>query len=169
MYNRICCSTNIPFHLGKKYCNSYSLSHHSHHHHGHHRHRYHYLIYLFFIFCQLIVDGGYSAWGSYGPCSKSCGGGVQSRSRTCTNPPPAHGGKDCSGLGESSSTRECSSQNCPGVCIWWYTFNLLSFLFYLLFLNLFLEEYEVLLNVFVYTREFTARKIVFVLQKSTRR
>ncbi|XP_078346340.1 uncharacterized protein LOC144631705 isoform X1 [Oculina patagonica] len=58
-------------------------------------------------------DGGYSAWGPYGKCSKSCGGGKQTRERTCTNPPPSAGGNDCSGLGPSTSSRECNNQYCP--------------------------------------------------------
>ncbi|XP_078367511.1 coadhesin-like isoform X2 [Oculina patagonica] len=58
------------------------------------------------------VDGGYSSWGPYGDCSKTCGGGVQTRDRTCTNPPPANGGKDCSELGPSSSTRKCNEKPC---------------------------------------------------------
>lgn len=62
-----------------------------------------------------IVNGGYSAWGPYGSCSKSCGGGQQTRTRNCTNPPPAHGGKDCSDLGPSTSSRECNDQGCPGL------------------------------------------------------
>ena len=37
------------------------------------------------------VDGGWSAWSE---CSKKCGKGKITR--TCTNPKPAHGGKDCS-------------------------------------------------------------------------
>ncbi|XP_078346313.1 uncharacterized protein LOC144631689 isoform X2 [Oculina patagonica] len=59
------------------------------------------------------VDGGYSAWGPYGACSKPCGGGEQTRTRTCTNPPPANGGKDCSGLGPSTSSRKCNENSCP--------------------------------------------------------
>ena len=47
-------------------------------------------------------------------CSKTCGGGVQTRKRTCTNPPPPNGGENCSGLGSDSSTRECNNQECPG-------------------------------------------------------
>ena len=62
----------------------------------------------------IIGDGGYSTWGPYGDCSKSCGGGKQTRRRTCTNPPPSAGGKNCSGLGPSSSSRECNNQDCPG-------------------------------------------------------
>ncbi|XP_027054273.1 mucin-like protein [Pocillopora damicornis] len=60
------------------------------------------------------VNGGYSAWTAYGDCSKTCGGGEQTRERTCTNPPPQYGGKDCSGLGPSSSTRSCNEGQCPG-------------------------------------------------------
>ncbi|CAH3038827.1 unnamed protein product [Porites evermanni] len=59
------------------------------------------------------VNGGYSAWGPYRNCSKSCGGGVQTRTRTCTNPPPAYGGNDCSKLGPNISTRECNNHGCP--------------------------------------------------------
>ena len=70
---------------------------------------------LFFIFLSiLLVNGGYSDWGPYGECSKTCGGGEQTRIRTCTNPPPSHDGEDCSGLGPDSSTKKCNIQECPG-------------------------------------------------------
>ena len=42
----------------------------------------------------------------------TCGRGVQSRSRTCTKPSPAHGGKDCQGDG--LMTRSCNENPCPG-------------------------------------------------------
>ena len=61
-----------------------------------------------------VVNGGYSDWMPYGDCSQTCGGGVQIRERTCTDPPPSNGGEDCSGLGPNSTTRECNSQECPG-------------------------------------------------------
>ena len=72
------------------------------------------IFFLFILLFVFVVNGGYSDWGQYGDCSKSCGGGKQTRKRTCTNPPPSHDGKDCSGLGLDSSSRECSNQECPG-------------------------------------------------------
>ena len=70
-------------------------------------------LFLFFTCC--IVNGDYSDWGPYGECSKTCGGGMQTRKRTCTNPPPTNGGENCNGLGPDSNTRECNNQRCPGV------------------------------------------------------
>ena len=56
------------------------------------------------------INGGWSAWGAWGTCSKSCGGGVQGRVRTCNNPPPQHGGANCPG--SSSEIRSCNKQAC---------------------------------------------------------
>ena len=39
-----------------------------------------------------------------------CGGGIQERARTCTNPPPAHGGEDC--VGDNKEERECNTVRC---------------------------------------------------------
>ena len=39
---------------------------------------------------------------------------MQTRRRTCTNPPPSEGGKDCRRLGLSLSTRVCNTQGCSG-------------------------------------------------------
>ena len=39
-------------------------------------------------------------WGDWGKCSVTCGGGTQTRYRSCTNPPVAHGGRPCVGLNE---------------------------------------------------------------------
>lgn len=49
------------------------------------------------------VDGGWSSWGPWSPCSSNggagCGAGAgwRERRRSCTNPTPAHGGGDCEG------------------------------------------------------------------------
>lgn len=45
--------------------------------------------------CKL--DGGWSGWAAWGPCSQSCGGGRRSRTRSCTRPEPAGSGAFCSG------------------------------------------------------------------------
>ena len=60
----------------------------------------------------ILVDGGFSSWSTYSPCSKTCGVGTQYRRRTCTNPRPAHGGDGCSGPLTESKT--CQIKHCPG-------------------------------------------------------
>nr|XP_031316992.1 A disintegrin and metalloproteinase with thrombospondin motifs 14 isoform X5 [Camelus dromedarius] len=57
-------------------------------------------------------DGGWSSWTKFGSCSRSCGGGVRSRSRNCDNPPPAYGGRLCSG--PMFQYQVCNSEECPG-------------------------------------------------------
>ena len=52
----------------------------------------------------VAVDGKYSAFGA---CTKTCGGGIQSR--TCDNPAPEKGGKDCVG----DATKVCKVADCP--------------------------------------------------------
>lgn len=37
------------------------------------------------------VDGYWAPWGRYGPCSATCGGGTQNRTRDCV--PPRNGGQ----------------------------------------------------------------------------
>ena len=59
-------------------------------------------------------DGGYSEWSQWSECTKACGGGKEKRHRSCTNPSPTHGGKDCSRLGDASEERECNSDPCAG-------------------------------------------------------
>ena len=58
------------------------------------------------------VDGGYSNWSECSECSVTCGGGTQILTRTCTNPPPSNGGRDCSGLGPVQKTAPCNEVNC---------------------------------------------------------
>lgn len=62
------------------------------------------------------VDGRYTAWSNWGACSTSCNPGVQIKTRTCTNPPPWNGGKDCRRFGPPRKFRICNKkphQKCP--------------------------------------------------------
>ncbi|KAK3550975.1 hypothetical protein QTP70_011460 [Hemibagrus guttatus] len=65
--------------------------------------------------CSLVPcpqDGGLSPWGPWSPCSLSCGGlGQKVRSRSCTNPSPAHGGQVC--VGDLQETAYCQTPDCP--------------------------------------------------------
>eukprot|EP00795_Rhopilema_esculentum_P014505 gene14505-5565_t len=61
------------------------------------------------------VDGKYGPWGSFGLCSTTCGGGVKRRTRSCTNPSPSHGGKECEGA--ALETLSCNTQNCPALIV----------------------------------------------------
>ncbi|XP_022809371.1 netrin receptor UNC5C-like [Stylophora pistillata] len=70
------------------------------------------LIVKFSIINMPKIDGGYTEW-SESTCSVSCGGGEKSLTRTCTNPPPSNGGKDCSELGSAEKTVSCNEAECP--------------------------------------------------------
>ena len=67
---------------------------------------------LFFISYVYVVNGNWGAWGEYGVCYKSCGGGIKERFRSCDNPPPQHGGLPCKGFNKFVSV--CNTQHCPG-------------------------------------------------------
>ena len=60
----------------------------------------------------ISVDGGFTPFGAWSDCSATCGGGVQSRMRTCTNPTPQFMGNDCEGV--LVETKMCNVQLCPG-------------------------------------------------------
>ena len=68
-----------------------------------------------FIFA---VNCKWSNWRSYSSCSKTCGGGTQSRSRSKTIN-EANGG---SCPGSSTMTRDCNTQNCPSKYLFWLCF-----------------------------------------------
>eukprot|EP01006_Ploeotia_vitrea_P025256 TRINITY_DN58129_c0_g1_i1.p1 TRINITY_DN58129_c0_g1~~TRINITY_DN58129_c0_g1_i1.p1 ORF type:complete len:406 (+),score=89.28 TRINITY_DN58129_c0_g1_i1:268-1485(+) len=57
------------------------------------------------------INGGWSQWSGWGTCSSTCGGGSQTASRTCSNPPPANGGTDCAG--DETKQQDCNTQDCP--------------------------------------------------------
>ncbi|XP_060592575.1 uncharacterized protein LOC132747263 isoform X3 [Ruditapes philippinarum] len=62
--------------------------------------------------CPASVDGNWSDWGQWTTCSKLCGGGTRSQTRTCTNPSPANGGLPCPG--DSSQAEDCNTNACAG-------------------------------------------------------
>lgn len=54
--------------------------------------------------CLVVINGGFSAWTEWSTCSQTCPGdkagyflGVQTRSRSCTNPAPSATGSPCVG------------------------------------------------------------------------
>uniref|UniRef100_A0A4W3HEC4 ADAM metallopeptidase with thrombospondin type 1 motif 2 n=1 Tax=Callorhinchus milii TaxID=7868 RepID=A0A4W3HEC4_CALMI len=59
----------------------------------------------------LRQDGNWGAWSNFGSCSRTCGIGVQFRTRQCDNPLPSNGGRSCSG--QSYEYQLCSTQDCP--------------------------------------------------------
>lgn len=60
----------------------------------------------------LTVDGGWSSWTGSNSCSVTCGSGSIFRLRTCTNPTPQNGGKECKGSMFERHT--CNKGPCPG-------------------------------------------------------
>lgn len=58
------------------------------------------------------VHGGWTPWSAWSACSATCGLAVKTRSRTCTNPAPAHGGRVC--VGQDHSEVVCAGNPpCP--------------------------------------------------------
>lgn len=73
------------------------------------------------IYCQMddsgsvhfsAIDGNYTEWTEWSDCTATCGGGSKTRIRTCTNPPPQHGGNNCVELGPDAETVKCSRDPC---------------------------------------------------------
>ena len=64
-----------------------------------------------FIALHFSVDGGWTKFGRWSECSASCGGGTQTKTRTCTNPAPAYDGTEC--VGEANETQICNDDECP--------------------------------------------------------
>ncbi|RWS15798.1 semaphorin-5A-like protein [Dinothrombium tinctorium] len=55
--------------------------------------------------------GGWTEWSDWSPCSASCGPATQTRTRSCSNPSPAFGGRNCIGL--MKEKRSCHNPPCP--------------------------------------------------------
>ena len=60
----------------------------------------------------IAVNGGYSKWSEWTPCSVTCGNGAQYRERKCENPHPANGGTDCTMLGQPTESKACFAGHC---------------------------------------------------------
>ena len=67
------------------------------------------------------INGGWSSYSSYTPCTKACGGGTQTKRRTCSNPSPQHGGNECTKENNTKTTpqnrvetqtQQCNTQRC---------------------------------------------------------
>ncbi|XP_052813132.1 uncharacterized protein LOC128240515 isoform X2 [Mya arenaria] len=56
------------------------------------------------------VDGQWDIWSTWSTCSLSCGDGVETRNRSCSDPSPSHGGKPCPG--PDFETQPCNLQQC---------------------------------------------------------
>ena len=62
--------------------------------------------------CQ--IHGGWGNWSDWNNCDAECDGkGTQTRTRSCNNPSPKHGGRYCKG--ESSESRQCDGEPCPKI------------------------------------------------------
>lgn len=64
-----------------------------------------------YLICDL--DGNWTDWSQWSPCSLTCGGGNQTQRRSCNNPAPANGGNNCSATDTETETQTCNSQPCP--------------------------------------------------------
>eukprot|EP00058_Branchiostoma_floridae_P007459 XP_002592947.1 hypothetical protein BRAFLDRAFT_117765 [Branchiostoma floridae] len=58
-----------------------------------------------------LNSGGWGPWSDWGPCSKSCDLGMQSRTRVCDSPAPSFGQPTCQG--SSTGVQMCAENNCP--------------------------------------------------------
>ncbi len=75
---------------------------------------------------HIKIDGEWSPWSRIQtPCIDKasgvevvCGGGVRKRYRSCTNPMPQGGGRDCPGISEEEFA--CNEHHCqlPGKFLW---------------------------------------------------
>lgn len=61
---------------------------------------------------RYLVDGGWSDWLAWEPCSATCGTAERARRRLCDNPVPENGGVECQG--ERIILEICDMPSCPG-------------------------------------------------------
>ena len=58
------------------------------------------------------MNGNWAVWSSWGICSASCGGGMRSRVRICSDPAPQNGGRLC--VGSNEQIDNCNTDHCSG-------------------------------------------------------
>lgn len=56
------------------------------------------------------INGRWTSFTPYSTCTKTCGGGTQTRTRYCRNPVAQDGGRTCSG--SNTQTRSCNTFSC---------------------------------------------------------
>ncbi|XP_052271661.1 uncharacterized protein LOC127872369 [Dreissena polymorpha] len=65
-------------------------------------------------FCETMrIDGGWTSWSMWGPCSVTCGSGQKIRVRECSNPEPENRGADCTG--DTSHVQNCTMTD---ICVY---------------------------------------------------
>ncbi|XP_077758048.1 hemicentin-1 isoform X2 [Canis aureus] len=62
------------------------------------------------------VDGGWSEWNPWEECTRSCGRGNRTRTRTCNNPSAQYGGRPCEG--NAVEIIMCNIRPCPVHGVW---------------------------------------------------
>ncbi|KAM4861104.1 hemicentin-1 [Thomomys bottae] len=62
------------------------------------------------------VDGHWSEWSLWEECTRSCGRGNRTRTRTCNDPPAQHGGRPCEG--NAVEIIICNVRPCPVPGAW---------------------------------------------------
>ena len=77
-------------------------------------------------FFLISVNGNYSWWYLSSECNVTCGQGVKIWRRSCDNPAPKNGGRNCTVLGEDVKYRICERRHCPSKFL--YIFFSSSFL-----------------------------------------
>ena len=73
-----------------------------------------YNVALTYTYNVIVVDGGWGVWSTWSQCSSTCTGGEKERIKTCTNPFPLFGGKNC--VGAELDRAPCNTDiACPGM------------------------------------------------------
>ena len=67
-------------------------------------------LFMVFVSCTCATEEcGMSTWSPWSSCSRSCGGGMHSRSRQCNS---GTGGVDCKCDGHRNETQTCNEHTC---------------------------------------------------------